>query len=113
MEGSSAHHLGKVHQCAVAPHFISCDADGELRCDDFERRPIQRLRGSIGDACCECELKLGKCIAAALEAADSSSSSIDGASASAPAYSIKYKDWSDPDLLAIGRRGNAAKSTKC
>ena len=107
MDGGSGH-LGKVHQCAVAPHFISCDADGELRCDDFERRPIQRLRGSIGDACCECELKLGKCIAAALEAAGDSSNSIDGASA----YSIKYKDWSDPDLLAIGRRGNAAKSTK-
>lgn len=83
-----------VRQCAVAPHFISCDGTGGLRCDDYDHNPIQMLRGSIGDACCECERELGKCIAAALDA-------------DAP-YSVKYKDWSDPDFVAFPKRADGA-----
>ena len=88
---------GRVRECSLAPHFLSCDAGAEdasaaMKCYDFEANPIQRLRGTIGDACCDCDRNLGRCIATRLKNAET-------------AYAAKYRDWSDADMRSLAKLG--------
>ena len=88
---------GKVTQCSIAPHFVSCDAEAEdasdaIKCYDFNAHPMQRLRGTIGDACCDCDRSLGRCIATKLKNAET-------------AYTAKYRDWSDADMNSLTKLG--------